>query len=302
MSDRGDNLSLPLPFVESMIDGARKLLLSAASTALKPQQFHPRLNRAEAQQLLDASRFGHTERGSFVFKISCPIDAVDVSPPFLAAWEAESFTRHTMLIVHNAVTRLVEAIETDTLPGFVDNVRTDPRPIVSSNLCEALTLFHDEILRNSVELSISWAANQRNQEPLFLAAHVPIRIQEDYFPRIEEIHRALQPSTEPHQDTFIATVEQLSGTMGIDGQRAGEVVLSLLLSDGEKVRVRTTLTPDQYREADKAHMTDGAYVRVTGILRRGRQPRPLANVTRFELLLPPKPETVFDAHPTLGGS
>jgi hypothetical protein len=36
--------------------------------------------------------------------------------------------------------------------------------------------------------------------------------------------------------------------------------------------------------ADRAHMTSGAYVRITGRLRPGRQPRQITDMARFELL------------------
>ena len=56
--------------------------------------------------------------------------------------------------------------------------------------------------------------------------------------------------------------------------------------EGESIKVRTALDAAQYALADRAHMTDGAYVRVRGQLRPGRQPRQLVNVKFFELLDP----------------
>jgi hypothetical protein len=72
--------------------------------------------------------------------------------------------------------------------------------------------------------------------------------------------------------------------MGRDGKRSGEVILSLLSSDGEQVRVRANLDAQQYEQADEAHMTDGALVKVTGKLHPGRQPGQLSDIKSFELM------------------
>jgi hypothetical protein len=108
----------------------------------------------------------------------------------------------------------------------------------------------------------------------------------DYFGRIEEVRRKLRASEGHAKDTYIGTVERLNGEMGEDGKRAGEVILALLLQEGESVRARVALTAEQYADADRAHMAEGAYVQVSGKLQPGRQPRQLSEITRFELILP----------------
>jgi hypothetical protein len=112
-----------------------------------------------------------------------------------------------------------------------------------------------------------------------------VRVQHDYFSRIEEVRRELR-STEKHlEDTFIGTVERLDGEMGDDRRRTGEVILSLLLPEGETVKARTNLNSDQYRNADQVHMADSSYVKVTGKLHPGRQPRQLSDLKSFDLIV-----------------
>ncbi|NCQ29061.1 MAG: hypothetical protein GW802_16780 [Armatimonadetes bacterium] len=277
--------SLPLGFAASVVAGAQQLLLSAACTVVNPQAHHPRLGRTEAQQLVDAAQFRHTEHGSFVLKVSCPVNALDAQLPLLLPDEVcAPFVRRATIVLDRAVRELVGAIEADTVPDLVDRTRQAEAPWLSSNLCEALTRFHDDQVGNSVELSISWAATTPVLQEI--AGAPSIRIQEDYFPRIDEVHRALRPGEEENEDTFVGTVERLDGEMQPDGRRAGEVVLALLLPDAETVRARTSLSADQYADADKAHMTDNAYVKVKGRLHPGRQPRSLTDVATFEPLWP----------------
>ena len=279
---RPDERSLPLSFAGAMVAGTQQLLLASACSVLKPQSHHPRLSRTEAQQFLDSVRFRHTQPGSFVLNVSCPIHSVDVQAPLLPDEVEAPFVRRATLTLRRALGSLVNAIETDTMTDLVEATRTGKWVGVSANLCEALTRFEDESLKNSVEIAITWAASipRPASEPRVSV----IRVQHDYFSRIEEVRRVLRSNEQHTEDTFPGTVERLDGEMGADGKRAGEVILSLLTPDGEQVRARASLNAQQYEQADKAHMTDGAYIKVTGKLHPGRQPRQLNDIKTFELM------------------
>lgn len=281
---RPDERSLPLAFAGSMVTGAQQLLLASACTVLKPQAHHPRLSRTEAQQFLETAKFRHTQPGSFVLNVSCPVQGLDVQAPLLPDEADAPFVRRTTATLRKALGELVTAIETDSLDTFVEATKNGANPIVSSNLCEALTRFEDSSLKNSVEIGITWAVaipKPANEGRISI-----IRIQHDYFPRIEEVRRELRSKEQHLEDVFPATVERLDGEMGDDGKRSGEVILRLLTPDGDElVRARANLTTDQYELADKAHMTDRAFVKVAGKLHPGRQPRQLSNIKSFELML-----------------
>jgi hypothetical protein len=155
-------------------------------------------------------------------------------------------------------------------------------PLISSNFCEALTRLEDESLKNSIEIGIKWAASiptPAGERPVFL-----IRVQNDYFSRIEQVRRELRSAETDTDDTFVGTVERLDGEMGLDGRRSGEVILSLLLPEGVQVRARTSLSSDDYEKADVAHMSDGTYVKLAGRLHPGRQPRQLSDLRSFDLI------------------
>jgi len=281
-TQRPDERSLPLAFVGEMVTGAQQLLLASACTVLRPQSHHPRLNRAEAQQLLEMARFRHTQPGSFVLNVSCPVQGLDVQAPLLQDEVEAPFVRRTTLALRRSLGELVNAIETDALEAFVDSAKKSPSPIISSNLCEALARFEDESLKNSVEIGVTWAASiPKPPEEKQVSV---VRIQHDYFPRIEEVRRELRSNEQHLEDVFIGTVERLDGEMGPDGKRSGEVVFSILTSEGEQVRVKANLSSGQYADADKAHMTEGVFVKVAAKLHPGRQPRQLSDIESFELI------------------
>ena len=279
----GDS-SLPLGFAAILVTGAQQLLKAAACTVLRPRLHHPRLALTEALQLIEKTRFGQTEPGSFILKVSCPVHALDTQGTLPFAEGGLPFVRQVTLALKRGLTQLIGAIETGALDRLVEALQQDPAPLISTNLCEAVMQLHDEGLNNSLDLSIDWSALAPIAEPDRRGQ--PLRLQRDYFGRIEEVRRALRPSGGHAQDTFIGTVEHLAGEMGDDGRRAGEVILALLLPEGESVSARATLSAQQYQQADQAHMTEGAYVQVTGKLQPGRQPRAMTELSQFTLILP----------------
>lgn len=279
----GDDNGLPLSYASALVNNTERLLKAGACTVLRPRLHHPRLALTEATQFVEKARFGQTEEGSFVLRVSCPINAMEVQGALDLQSDEAPFVRQVTLSVQHAISKLASAIETDTVDNLVDELKESEVPLISSNMCEALSCMHDDQIDNSLDINFDWSILRR--VPVGQHTSRTIRIQSDYFSRIEEIRRELRSVELHREDTFIGTVERLDGEIGSDGRRSGVVVLALLLPDeGETIRVRTVLNVDQYYVADRAHMTNGAYILVTGRIWPGRQPRQLTEITRFELL------------------
>lgn len=281
-SPRLDQASLPLSFAAAMVAGAQQLLLASACTVLKPQTHHPRLGRAEAQQLLEVAKFRHTAAGSFVLNVSCPVHAMDVQVALWPEALGVPFVRRATMAMYKGLHELVSAIESDSIEQLVAQARLSPMPVLSSNLCEALSTFEDSSLRNSLDLSITWAA--AFPRPQSVGRISTVRVQHDYFGRIEEVQRALRAQESHVEDVFVGTVERLDGEMGDDGKRSGEVILSIFTSEGVQVRARAQLDSSQYADAIDAHRTEGVFVKIAGRLHPGRQPRLLSKISLFEIM------------------
>ena len=286
-TEQGGNGSLPLGFAALLVTGAEQLLKAAACTVLRPRLHHPRLALTEALQLIEKTRFGQTETGSFILKVSCPIHALDTQGTIHFDEKSLPFVRQVTLTLKRGIEQLIGAIENDTLDRWIEELKKTETPLVSSNLCEAVTQFHDAGLDNALDLFMDWSMLEPVDQKDRLKK--PLRIQRDYFGRIEEVRRELRPVSDHTTDTFFGTVEDLCGEMGEDGKRSGEVILALLLRDGETTQARVTLSAEDYEKADRAHMTEGAYVEVTGKLQQGRQPRSMTELSRFELHFPKTP-------------
>lgn len=278
----GNDSSLPLGFAATLVQNTEKLLKATACTVLRPRMHHPRLSLAEANQFVEKARFQQTENGSFVLKVACPVHSMEIQGNLDIEDSDAPFVRQVTLALQSSLSKLTSAIEADTLDALVSNLKSQASPLISSNLCEALSAMHDEVVDNSLDVGFDWSA--LHAVPQSVSPRV-IRIQKDYFSRIEEVRRELRTQEQHLEESFIGTVERLDGAMDESGRRSGDVILALLLPDeGETVRAKVSLSADDYGKADTAHMTNGAYVRVTGRLRPGRQPRQLTDVSYFELI------------------
>lgn len=279
---RSEEFDIPLNFASELIPSAEKMIKAAACTVLRPRVHHPRLTLTEANQLVERSRFGQTEEGSFILKVSCPLDALDDQGSLGLSDNEAPFVRQVTHSLWKGLTGMVDAIERDCLDAFVDSLKTSLHPDLSSNLCEAVYAMHDSQLDNAVDFSIECSA--LNRVGISDLGRI-IRIQRDYFSRIEDIRRELRAVESHRDDTFIGTVERLDGEVGTDGRRSGAVILSVMIpGELETVRTRVNLSAEDYVKADRAHMNSGKFVVVAGRLRPGRQPRALTDISRFELL------------------
>jgi uncharacterized protein DUF4365 len=275
--------AVPISLSSTSLEGIKKLLMAGACSAIRPRPHHPRLSGTVPEQFVSACRMGHTEAGSFVWKVSCPLDAVRQEGLDSKNDLEEPFTRKATVGITRALASLHEGLVNDTLGDLVDSSKNQ-KDSLSSNLCDALLYLFDDVLSNNLEVIPSWSPRR----PLS-SSHVTlppsIRFLRDHTSRIEEVQRNLTPTDSEHRDVYVGTVQELEGEMNESGRREGFVVLNLLLSEsGESVRARTYLGADDHATAIRAYEKEGSYVEVKGILRSGRQPRALEKPEGFRLI------------------
>jgi hypothetical protein len=281
---RHEESFIPLSYAVSAINGAKELFVSAACSVLKPQAHHPRMNRSEALELIEKSRFRHTEKGSFILKVSSPLKAVDIQANLFSD-DTMPFVRQTTLTINKGLNDLVMAIQADTLTILVDEIKKGSNPFVSSNLCKAIANFQEQNDDFDLWVDFNFAGSLALPSNLTIAKE--IKVQKDYFSRIDDVRRELRNTeqSKKKEDVFMATVEHLAGEIDGDGLRSGEIILNLYQED-EIIKAKTTLNSGQYKEADRAHMTSGAFIKIKGKLHPGNQPRNLTDVALFELIMP----------------
>jgi hypothetical protein len=274
---RNENAFIPLNYAVKAINGAKDMLLSAACSVLKPQIYHPKMNRKEALELIDKSRFRHTEVGSFVIKVSTPVKAMDLQAD---VFTNIPFVRQATLIINKSISQLVTAIQTDKIEQLITDINLEEKPLLSSNICKALISFQEENDKADLYLNFKWA--NIIEKPLNIANS--IKIQKDYYSRIEEIRQELKAQEKDKQDIFIGTVEALAGDFNDTEEREGDVLLDLYKEGGESIRARANLKAEWHHVAIHAYENAGKFIQIKGNLLSGNQPRIMKDITSFEII------------------
>lgn len=274
-----------LSFEEALesIEGTKQLILAASSSIINPVTFHPRLSRTEPNELLKKIRFRHTEEGSFVLKVSCPLE-FESNPVanLFGKTVHEPFARKTFIHINSTSNQLLNSIESNTQETFISEQKKSETPTISYNFCEALIGLFDDERELPFQLMFNWSRNSVQKLPL---PSIPSKLTFDFSlkSKISEVKSYLQPVNSPINGTFIATVESLNGNIGSDGKRAGEVKLTVF-RESEIINARAILNSEQYTQADTAHMNPGSYIRIKGKLNPGKQIRLISDIEEFVLM------------------
>ena len=289
--------TLPLDQGIDLLMGARKALLSAACSVIQPQQFHPRLSRTEAEQLIRSSHLGQTERSSFTAIISCPIAAQAASrplAPMFPSFEEQDvnasrasdasnsdhshFTRRVTSLLMRSAARITLALDADD-PDSLLQSREEDVPL-SANFCEALLAMQPDGKHSRLCLSATWSRSL----PLPKAGGIPstVQLRREYFPAIESLASSLRPVREPQVAHFVGLVDSLSGDLDPDGLVRGEVQLAILNQD-ETIKARVVLSPEDYHTAWEMHGV-GGYVSLNGVLTRSGRVYRIVGVRDFRSL------------------
>lgn len=270
-SARTQRGTLPLGQAFDLLAGAKQSLLAAAHSALVRRKYHPKLSRTPAQKLLEACELQQTEQSSFVVAIACPLKAVDQDQAGLLPND-EPFARRSTSLLMRALAKLDRAIEENRANSIVD----DETAIVSANLCDALLKMRPLQEDGVLEVIPSWASSTP-VDPADAEVH-SVRFTSDEFESVEDIYRQLRPSEEVAAKPWVAYVEELLGTDSGEGEREGEVVLTLFDED-QVIRARATLNVDQYKIAYEAHNPTRPLM-VVGQLHRGPRVSRLSSISK----------------------
>ncbi len=267
---------VPLDHGLALLAGARKALLAAACSELRPQRYHPRMSFADAEQFLQQCRLGQTERGSFTVTVACPLNAVPGAEPLI---DQTPYTRRLTALLMRSLHRLSLALDADELGPLLNP--TEGEPVISANLCEGLLDMTPEGDGSTLTVSASWARSL--PPPATLPLPRVVRLRQETFPLIEKLAGYLRPDHRPQRQALFGFVDTLNGRPNADNQMEGQVILRLVDAESDTIRARTDLNATDYHTAWQAHGGNQA-ITLEGIVRRVGRLFRLDQVTGFRLL------------------
>ena len=284
--------SLPFEHAVRMINGTKRLLLSAAHSVLVPQAYHPRLSRTEAEEFVNRCRLGQTDRGSFILNVACPLDLAVT----LQGMQGQPFTRQITSLLIRSLEVLVHAADSEKADDLLDPARNSG---LSANLCESLLLLRPNGDQSTLSVTAAWS--RVLLPPSGKSSHF-VQLRQETFDAAEILATRLRTVPQPRPDRFVGFVDGLRGQpTRQDSRPSGEVEFTILDEEQGEIRGRGLLDPTVYALAAKAHM-HSEVVAFKGILRRSPRMSRIDQISGFEIISfeDDVPEASAPANPTNG--
>lgn len=271
-----DSGTLPLLEGLKLFEGGRKLLISAACSAVMPQAFYPRKSLKPVEEFIKKCHVGQTTIGSYVASILCPplapsspalFDDVDDDVPF------ERIVTQTLMA---SLAVLSESVQT----GDASLIENGIEKGVSADLCDALSSITPPEEDSVLQLELAWSPvhPQRSQlVPSFARFAAPD------LGFIQNAGKKLREKTLRH-DTVEGRIVSLREQPMLM-KELGRLVEIRARIDDRPATIRFGLDEDQYRKACDAYR-DQKQVRITGTLRRDERSKfyDVRQVESFEIL------------------
>lgn len=257
-----DEDSIPLSMANTVISESQTLLMVGSCMAENPQRYYRRIDNKISADVYSRSVFNHTQKGSFIMSISCPILAQGEQLGFGPDFDRSTKSRKAFISIYRGMDHLARAVSEGNVTRFSDEILGSSSPVVSSNFCEALASIISRDSSEGMTVAFSWSP--------YIALPKDLGGPLQFFPSMaDDIYRiaeAIRPEEESLDDSFIGTVEALRGDVTSTGERAGVVEFLLFLKDGSTIRANAFLDIDQYRIADRAHIGGAKYIAISGKL------------------------------------
>ncbi len=266
--------SLPFEHAVGMINGTRRLLLSAAHGVLVPQSSHPRLSRSEAEEFVNRCRLGQTDRGSFVLSVACPLEPTLTLPGMTST----PFARQVTTLLLRSLAALARAADSGNADDLLDPVQN---PGISANLCESLLRLRPNGDDATLTVTAAWSR-------AFLPAPGEYSHRVQMGQRTFEVAEVLAPRLRTVPNPRVAWVcgfvDALRGQPTRDDSRpSGEVDFTIFDEEEGEIHVRGILTADQYALAAKAHLSS-EIVAFKSVLRRLPRVSRVEGISYFEIV------------------
>ena len=273
---------IPLSTASQMIEGLRKTLAAVASSLRHSKPVYSSSPPQEIREVLEATRIGHTEPGSFVIKVSLPT----VTKPMKSLFPA--LEDDNPPLPRQLAVRLLEAL-TATKQATIDYATEEPCGLhdlinkgLSANFCEALSSIVRGVPR--VDFELTWASIR--PRPKLTETVV---FQSEHSPFLLEAAKIFRDETPAIEQTFHGFVHKLTRTQEQDDGRVGFVTKF----EGKKYTAEVDLSPSDYGRAIEAHKSK-SLVEIEGDMVRTGQRWRIRNAQLLDILEDDSAEYAID--------
>ena len=257
--------SLPFDYAMGAVSSIRDALIYSACSEINKQ---PMYNRSlkDASRLIEKSRFGQTELGSFVITVEMPLEVPvlqvrsSIQPDIQGISIADPIQRRVLArILRGAGKARAVAIEGESI-----DPENDYKEGLNANLAEALASLKPSSFDLAVELSASWDRTIQTRN----LPTVPVLIEERTFESLEAIGNIFRGSISSREVSVTGRVLSLSRDESSDDDSTADNIVTVRTSrDDLPKNIRVSLNQDDYFSACNWHR-DKSEIRIQGTLEK----------------------------------
>lgn len=267
-----------LPLLEGLqlFEGGRKLLVSAACSAVQPQAFYPRKSLKGVDEFIKKCQVGQTAIGSYVASILCPPLAPAIPTLFDDMEEMPPFERKVTQSLMNGLRVLNDSVQSGDPSLILNGIGQG----VSADLCDALSSITPPEEDSVLQVEMSWSPVRPQTSSVISSA---LRFAAPDLAFIQSAGKKLREQT-VRTDTIEGRIVTLKEQAMLLKDMGRSVEIRARIDDKVST-VRFELKEDQYKQACDAYR-DKRVIRVKGLLRRGEQSKfyDMDELTQFEIL------------------
>ena len=246
ISDKVENGTAPLYYVQSLVSGAFDALKAAVKDVETPCRYHARVDSSNIQELMKRAEFGQTQVGSYVINVLVPCGTQN---------ERGSFEKTQERVYRKGVEHLIKTL--DSVVRFAasespnDFLTAQENENVSSNLLESvLDMRCDDDAE--LEISVDWS-------PLLPPSNnTPncVHITKKHVDFMSEWAQTWRPKKMEEIRSFVGKVVEIRGRdRDVDSKPSGAVVFSIF-DDEKNYEAEAELDVDDFRLAYEAYYDD----------------------------------------------
>jgi hypothetical protein len=268
--------SIPFEKGVDFITAVKNVLLNSLADTTKASGSYMKKARRE---LLDKAQLTPPEKGSFIVKVICPLDAVSApttsTPLFNHLHETtmRSTTKHLI----KTTNEIAESVDSHTIGKFIDKIKKEKTSTRIYN-----SIVKTQIFKNgSTDIAIQWS---KKLDMTDKSIPNKVELTPKHFDGIAEILEAVNPPRKQKDniEDFIAVVDELRGKYNNE-TREGKVTLKIFSKQGKTIKATANLNRQQYETAINNHkQKKGNYIQVTGRLLSKAHDNEITDITEIK--------------------
>lgn len=279
ISPSSEDGALTLNVAVAFVRRLATLLSTSVKDVVCPEFVHKRISSTEITDLLNAAKFGQTERGSFVVNIYVPLQGDDSKGSSSLSFERRVFRRsleHLMV----SINRATSSIDSGDPDAFLrENASSEV--VTSANLLEAID--NARVVDDSeLDVSVSWSG----RIPVDSSVPSSARVAKRHSSTLWNWAAQYRPKNEKKSmSEFIAKVTGVTVEDRDDADRPCGVATFCIINSDEPFDAQARLTTEQFRIATECLMTDRS-VAFLGVCERSRSKSTISNISDLKVVIP----------------